>query len=181
MSISTKTGDKGQTQWQDKRLSKGDVRFEFVGNLDELNAWLGVIKGFSSASKYNHLLTQIQKDIMLLSSLQAFSQLMDVDQVLERLQKGLKELEAAASELEKELPPQKHFLLPGGAKEAVLTNVARTVCRRAERSAVRYFEQQSKGKGKEVTLAYLNRLSDFLHLLMRWFNFHSEEKEEYWV
>ncbi len=181
MSISTKTGDKGQTQWRDKRLSKGEINFEFVGNLDELNAWLGMVKSFSSDLKYNHLLTQIQKDIMLLSSLQAFSQLVDVTQVLRRLRKGLKDMESAAAKLEKELPSQKHFLLPGGTKEAVLTNVARTVCRRAERSAVRYFGHRSKKEGIEVTLAYLNRLSDFLHLLMRWFNFRSDKQEEYWV
>ncbi len=181
MTISTKTGDKGTTQWQDKRLSKGEVEFEFIGHLDELNGWLGMIKSLSNSTEINHFLTHIQKDIMLISSLQAFRQLMDEKEVIERLRSGLKELEEKASQLEKELPSQKHFIIPGGVEVASVTNLARAVCRRAERAAVNYFHHRNQTIGKEITLAYLNRLSDYLHLLIRWFNFHQGNQEEYWA
>ncbi len=182
MSISTKTGDGGQSQWQNKRLIKSSLNFEFIGDLDELGSALGLVKSLiKNNDEEKMFLSQIQKDLMLISSLQAYTHLVDADQIKDSLKHHLAELEEKEEKLEKLLPQQKHFLLAGGSQLGAVCHLTRAISRRCERRGVEYFQANSKAPGKKLILAYLNRLSDYLHLLARWFNFQSQTKEEYWA
>lgn len=141
MSISTKTGDGGETSLlSGERVKKSDPRIHFVGTLDELNSHIGLIRS-QGADKLvdGMILEQVQKDLFEVGAGKA---------------PQLTQLEAELHKLESQLPPLTKFILPGGAPLAALTHVARAVCRRAERLS-------------PEASPYLNRLSDFLFLLAR--------------
>jgi len=170
--ISTKTGDKGKTQWDTKRLTKDCPNFDFIGDLDELSAMIGVVRSHLSVKhrQLNRWLIDIQQDLMLISSLQAFESMVDLDEVVNRLNKRLRTLETQMNQWELQLKPQKSFIILGGSRPAALTQLARAISRRVERRAVAYFNSHPKAPGKPVILAYLNRLSDYLYLLARRLN-----------
>ena len=163
MSISTKTGDLGQSSLiNGQRLDKDALIFEVLGTLDELNSWLGLVvsklRDEPQFQTYERQLLKIQDTLFYLGAELAGStktKLTDRD---------LTWLEDVEAELESQL---KHhdmtkFVLPGGTKAAALLDVARTVCRRAERSLVKHSRQTQV---RPVTGRYLNRLSDYLYLL----------------
>jgi len=181
--ISTKTGDKGKTYWQNQRLSKACPNFDFIGDLDELSSLLGVVRSFLEP-KWQTLhqdLVAIQKDLMLISSLAAYAHMININQALHDLKSHLATMEAKMEKIEKSLPQQKHFIILGGSKAGAFLHFARSVTRRCERQAVAYFKNPKENKISQVVLPYLNRLSDYLYLLARWVNHQLNIKEIHWT
>lgn len=144
MSIYTKKGDNGETDiFNKKRVSKDSLVINALGALDEANSWLGVVGGF----------TQIQKNLMVVSSLIAGAKSEFPRSKTTRLEKEI-------NQLEKKLPKLTDFIVPAG-KGAKL-HYARALVRRAERAVVAI-----PNLSVYPLLAYLNRLSDYLYLKAR--------------
>jgi len=181
MKIYTKTGDSGDTGLIDgSRVQKDDPRVSAYGDIDELQAMLGVIKsGLPSGSPLGTLLMTIQKDLFSLSARLADPK----DKIAERKEKvvtgdaRIEPLEGEIDHREAELPPLKAFILAGGGPTGAQLHLARTICRRAERSVV--------GLGHRVPIdpvigTYLNRLSDLLFVMARHENHKAELPEDLW-
>ncbi|WP_375202168.1 cob(I)yrinic acid a,c-diamide adenosyltransferase [Hyphococcus sp.] len=157
--IVTRGGDKGETSLADgTRLAKDDPRIALIGDVDELNSWLGVVIGNGAEGVLKETLAACQHDLFDLGGALSFpgSPMLSEEQV--------KRLDAAAEELNAALPPLKEFILPGGAKEISFCHVARTVCRRAERAMAAF---QRTAPEAAHGLQYLNRLSDILFIAAR--------------
>ncbi len=177
MKIYTKTGDDGTTAlFSGGRVRKTHLRVETYGTVDELNSLLGVVRtgqpdGDNWLNRVQHQLFHLGAD--LATPLNAKSEW------VVRMDAGtIAWLEACIDEMSAELPPLKHFVLPGGSVTGAQLHVARTVCRRAERLAVALAEEETLG---EHVVPYLNRLSDFLFMLARWENFKAGIAEEKWA
>ena len=169
--IYTKTGDKGQTSLVGgTRVAKTDLRLEAYGTLDELNAVLGMIRADlgEGGAFVETALKVIQNNLFNIGSHLACEDA-KISGSLPSLHAGsIESLEKDMDTWEKELPPLRNFILPGGSRLAAVAHLGRTVCRRAERACVRMAEN-----GNPVAtdhLIYLNRLSDWLFLLARKFN-----------
>jgi cob(I)alamin adenosyltransferase len=179
--IYTKTGDEGETSLLGgKRVSKGCVEMEVIGELDELNAALGVVLSFraerSEAEESLYLFLQsIQRDLFKIGSEIASLQT-PLNENIEKIgENKILELENKIDELWSELPELKNFILPGGSAVGAHLHLARTVCRRAERQLVAF------GKNTPIRPElnkYLNRLSDFLFAAARWVNYKEGINEE---
>ena len=176
MKIYTKTGDRGQTRLFDgTRVAKNDLRVEAYGNVDELNSAIGSALAFTSDGGIAELLQGIQRELLALGA-----QLADPNFDVEKFAKAslsvewVAALESAMDELDQELPPLRVFILPGGGRCGALLQLARTICRRAERTVVELNETTSLDP---TVIEYLNRLSDLLFVLARVIN-HREGKQE---
>jgi cob(I)alamin adenosyltransferase len=167
MSITTKTGDKGKTSLANgERTDKSDPLFHLIGNLDELSSWIGLlaasINGSKSYSSHLSFLLEIQHILYIISA-----ELVKAKKNRNRVllpEEKLTLLEKQCQKLETELEQNIHqrFLYPGGCELAAKTDIARAVCRRAERSLVHY---SGKSEVRPLLLAVCNRLSDYLYLL----------------
>lgn len=167
MSIYTKTGDRGSTSlFGGKRISKSSSQVEAYGTIDELSSWLGFIIAKLVDQKDIQLLTNLQNDFhKIMSVLSANTKLK-----LSMLEVHTKEHEAYIDELDKKLPKLTSFILLQGGETASRFHIARTVCRRAERSLVRLFSGNKSDiaeENQEHILKYVNRLSDLLFMLAR--------------
>ena len=159
MSVTTKTGDKGETSLiGGKRVLKCDDRVEAYGSVDELSAFIGVLyDSLPEEDETRPFLMQIQRDLFTIEAVFACPG----DPPFPRLaEESLTELEAVTTSIENELPPLREWVIPGGKIAASHSHVCRTVCRRAERQAV-------KIGANGVELQYLNRLSDYFFVLAR--------------
>lgn len=173
--IYTKKGDKGTTGTIMGRLSKADRLTETLGTIDELNSWIGVIRGKISNDvrfvKIGKELVRIQNNLMIIASGLAGSKL--------KLGGGeTRKLEKLIDKLTSDLPELKNFIFPVGEIQ-----LARAVARRAEREVVRLTESPDfiKTAVNTATLKkYLNRLSDTLFTIGRWVNWTLGIKEEVW-
>lgn len=157
--IYTRSGDSGQTGLADgSRIHKQDPRIEALGELDELNAAIGLVLAFDPPDEPGKLLQGIQQQLFDLGGELALpdSTRLDDDDVAA--------LEAAIDRFNAGLPPLREFILPGGPPAAAQAHFARTVCRRAERSLWRLAARE---KVNSSSLAYLNRLSDLLFVVAR--------------
>jgi cob(I)alamin adenosyltransferase len=161
--IYTRLGDGGETHLGDmSRVSKTDPRIEAYGEVDELNAHIGLALTVPApASPYAEWLRRIQNDLF------------DVGADLSVPEGGERErlrvlpaqtewLEKACDEVNADLPALKSFVLPGGTEAAAVLHVCRTVCRRAERRVVALGDDANPEVAR-----YLNRLSDLLFILSR--------------
>ncbi len=165
-SISTKTGDDGRTSLANgERVAKDSLVIELIGVLDELNSWLGLVVARlpKKIQDHRHELRALQQDIYQLSAVLAQAP------KVEFKEKKLERVESAALALEERLEANWHqkFLYPGGTELSAQLDLARTVCRRAERLAVKYDREVEL---EPLILRYLNRLSDYLYLLRCFFN-----------
>lgn len=167
MKIYTRRGDGGETDLlAGGRVAKDHPRIEACGAVDELNAQLGVCAAATEHADLRRIAEHAQG---LLFDLGAYLASPDPRR---RERSGVsgpqaadvEELELHIDELERELAPLHRFVLPGGCAAAAGFHVARTVCRRAERSAVRLHRDEAVGGD---ALRYLNRLSDLLFVLAR--------------
>ncbi|MRH98951.1 cob(I)yrinic acid a,c-diamide adenosyltransferase [Kriegella sp. EG-1] len=172
MKIYTKTGDKGQTSlYGGTRVSKHHLRIEALGCVDELNSWIGLLKDQEIDSKYKELLLHIQHKLFTLGAILATDPKKAIlKSGKERLNinkintSDIIALEDEIDQMNEYLPEMTHFILPGGHFIVSYCHLARTVCRRAERSTSVLNEQQPV----EINvLTYLNRLSDYLFVLAR--------------
>ncbi len=157
--IYTRTGDDGSTGLGDgTRVSKDHWRIESMGDVDELNSVIGLLRTETLPPAAQHLLTRIQHDLFDLGA----ELCIPGHRVIPEERVG--ELEAEIDRINAPLPPLKDFILPGGSRAAALCHMARTVCRRAERRLVTLHQEQPLAP---ATLHYLNRLSDLLFVLAR--------------
>lgn len=173
----TGKGDGGTTKTIDtpERISKSSAIAEALGNLDELNSFLGLVKvkseetGFEiMGKKFSAILEGVQQNIFTISAGLAGS-----DKKL--LAEKIAEAEGIIAEIEKELPPITTFTIAGGSELAALLDFSRTLARRGERRVVAV-----RDEGKEIpaeTLTYVNRLSSLLFALARLSNLRSGIKE----
>ncbi|CAN5872803.1 cob(I)yrinic acid a,c-diamide adenosyltransferase [soil metagenome] len=168
MKIYTKTGDAGETGlFGGGRVPKDDIRVEAYGDVDELNAVIGMARGIEPMPRIDDVLLPIQRDLFAIGAILATP---DRDKMALHLEKAriddgrIAELERAIDEGEAELEPLRAFILPGGSPKAAALHVARTVCRRAERHVVRL---QHEVDLPPLGVIYLNRLSDLLFTLAR--------------
>jgi len=160
--IYTRTGDAGTTGLGDgSRIGKDSARVGALGDVDELNSLLGVILCEELPGDLRELLTGIQHDLFDLGGEMSIPGAV----LLKATQPA--RLEAAIDRYNADLAPLKEFILPGGNRAAALTHLARTVCRRAERTLVTVAHEQ---KVSDASRQYLNRLSDLLFVLGRWIN-----------
>lgn len=170
--IYTRTGDAGTTGLGDgSRVGKDAPRIAALGDVDELNAVIGILLCETMPNEVGSLLVGIQHDLFDLGgelSVPGGSFLKDT-------QPG--RLEAAIDRFNGELEPLKEFILPGGTRAAALTHHARTVCRRAERAVVALAHNEAVS---DAARQYLNRLSDLLFVLARWLNRDAGQGDVLW-
>ena len=181
MRIYTKTGDGGDTGlFGGGRVPKDDARVEAYGDVDELNAVLGVARSTNPVSRIDDLLLSIQRDLFSIGALLATPDRGKMENHLAKANLDshrIAELERAIDECDTELEPLKAFILPGGSAKASALHFARTVCRRAERRAVTLRRETPI---PDLVIIYLNRLSDLLFTLARLANKFSDEGEVVW-
>ena len=169
MKIYTKTGDKGETALLGaKRVKKCCLEMEAIGEVDELNSLLGMLieevaENFPQEAKK---LLAIQWQLFVVGSRLAAAQT-KLKNVPALKKSEVIKLEKWIDAMEKDLPALKNFIIPGGCEEAALSFYVRAVCRRAERQMIGL---SKKYPVDPVIKQYLNRLSDLLFVLGRWFN-----------
>lgn len=160
--ITTRTGDAGETGLGDgARVAKDSARVAALGDIDELNSAIGVVLAEQVPSEMRALLEQVQHDLFDLGG-----ELSIPGHVL-LTEKQVTELETTLERWNAALPPLKEFILPGGSRAAAAAHLARTVCRRAERTLVALGRREPVG---ELARRYLNRLSDLLFVAGRSLN-----------
>lgn len=182
MKIYTKTGDGGETGlFGGRRVDKDDLRVMAYGEVDELNAFLGRAAADLGDSPLVRTVRAIQADLFVVGADLATPPVAGekTESRTRRVEGGMVEvLERSIDRLDAEVPPLDRFILPGGTAGAAALQVARAVCRRAERAVV------GLSKVDEVNPAaviYLNRLSDLLFVMARWENRRRGFEEPEWT
>jgi cob(I)alamin adenosyltransferase len=174
--IYTRTGDAGDTGMADgSRVSKDDVLMHAQGDVDELNSLLGLLVSQLSDEFFKEVIFTVQNNLFDMGAEISLSQANFSEIYIES--ENIDWLENKLDMLNEDLPPLKEFILPGGDEQASLCHLARSVCRRAERSLV--LLNKHKEMGSDL-LAYINRLSDFLFVLARSIARQNGEMEVYW-
>jgi cob(I)alamin adenosyltransferase len=179
--IYTKTGDDGRTGlFGGGRVEKDHARVEAYGDVDELNAVIGAARAVEMMPRVDEILAPVQRDLFAIGALLATPHPEKHREQLEKARlsdKRIAQLEQAIDDGEEELEPLKAFILPGGTQKASALHVARTVCRRAERSIIR---MQRTDEVPQIVIVYLNRLSDLLFVLARVANRRAGAGEVTW-
>ena len=172
--VTTKTGDKGETGLGDgSRVSKTHPLVWFLGEIDELNSYLG--RAISSCNKDAIVLElqSIQQDLFNMGGEASMPQteikLLTKDRV--------SFLEDRIANINEKLPPLEEFILPGGDEFCSRIHVLRAICRRVERYCV---QAKEEGIGIRYWLLYLNRLSDYFFVLSRHFSLEDGDDEIHW-
>jgi cob(I)alamin adenosyltransferase len=160
--IYTRTGDDGTTGLGDgSRVEKDAKRIEAIGTVDELNSHIGCVLSHEVPKAVRDCLESVQHDLFELGAELCLPGVTKIEEThIARLEKEL-------DGFNKDLPALKEFILPGGAPAAADAHVARTVCRRAERTVVALGKTEGGGDGGR---RYLNRLSDLLFVIARVLN-----------
>lgn len=170
--IYTRTGDKGTTGMADgTRVDKDSMRVVAIGDVDELNSVMGLVACTCPAGDVKEALITIQHDLF---NLGGQITLPECDLITEQ---RITWLEQTLDEMNADLPALKEFILPGGGTAAAHCHLARTVCRRAERSMVTLAKEFELNKNVS---AYINRLSDLLFVICRVLSRESGDGEVYW-
>ena len=181
MKIYTKTGDRGETAlFGGGRVPKDHPRVAAYGDVDELNSVLGVVRATEPIEFFDPLLESIQRDLFSIGGHLATPDPGPVRKSLEKAalpDERVSEFERIMDDAERELPPLKAFVLPAGTGKASSLHLARTVCRRAERSVVHLAHANDV---PEIFVVYLNRLSDLLFTLARLANHRSGVTDVTW-
>jgi cob(I)alamin adenosyltransferase len=170
--IVTRTGDAGTTGLGDgTRVAKDSERIEAIGAVDELNSVLGVLLAETLPDAVADCLTEVQHDLFDLGgelSIPGYSAVREA---------YVDRMEEAIARFNGDLAPLKEFILPGGTRAASLAHVARTVCRRAERTLVHLGASTTVS---EPVRKYVNRLSDLLFVLARVLNRDAGRADVLW-
>jgi cob(I)alamin adenosyltransferase len=177
--IYTRTGDNGETSLFDgRRVSKSDLRVDAYGEIDELNAAIGVVLADGIEPDIAAMLQAVERDLFAVGGRLADPR----HRVAGRVQKivvgpaEVGRLEQWIDQLDAELPPLRRFILPGGAPAGAALHLARTICRRAERRVTALGPDEVESD----LLAYVNRLSDFLFVAARAVNHRAGVPELEW-
>jgi cob(I)alamin adenosyltransferase len=181
--IYTRTGDTGETGLFDgTRVLKSDARVATYGEIDELNAWLGLARSMlAGEAELSEMIVQIQRDLFAVGA-----RLADPSRkIAERVSKAgigstdVVRLERWIDMLDSLLPPLRRFILPGGSNAGATLHLARTVCRRAERSMVA-LRAGAEAAVEPSLIIYVNRLSDLLFVMARVTNLRDDSAEVEW-
>ena len=170
--ITTRTGDAGETGLGDgSRVSKDNPRVQALGDIDELNSAIGLVLAEHVPPALRDVLSQVQHDLLDLGG--------ELSIPGHKLLKTarVEALEAATQAWNADLAPLKEFILPGGTRAAAAAHLARTICRRAERSVVALGRKDKIG---DPARRYLNRLSDLLFVAGRLLNRHAGQNDVQW-
>ncbi len=179
MKIYTKTGDKGMTALiGGVKISKSDLRIASYGDVDELNAYIGLLNDLEVNESRRALLKEIQDRLFTIGANLALAPDKSSRKIPDLSEDDVLLLENTIDAMQETLPPLRHFVLPGGHLSVSYGHIARTVCRRAERTVVRLMETETVDP---VIVRYLNRLSDFLFVLSRIMGRELGAGEIYWV
>lgn len=180
MKIYTRTGDAGTTSLVGgKRVSKDSARLEAYGTVDELNSHLGLLISLPATDTPSAtFLTQIQNRLFDLGAYLATDNADNPDLTPRGItQDQIRAIETEIDRLTPDLPPLNSFIIPGGTTAAAQANIARTVCRRAER---RLITLSHTTPVSPLATSYLNRLSDYLFTLGRHLNAIAGQPEKPW-
>jgi cob(I)alamin adenosyltransferase len=181
MRIYTKTGDAGETSlFGGGRVAKDHPRVAAYGDVDELNSALGLARATPPAEFFDELLESVQRDLFAMGGHLASP---DPEKVAKALEKAdlspdrVIRFEQTIDRADEELPPLRAFVLPAGTPKAAALHLARTVCRRAERSVVHL---AAEAPVPSLFVTYLNRLSDLLFTLARLANHRAGSGDVTW-
>ncbi len=182
----TGQGDKGKSQIGRKNFSKGEIFFELIGTLDELNSWLGICR--TSAGGFDRRFKKTPFHLTpLVGNLQNLVFVIQAEFAAIRF--GYKNaphlddskillLENVIKKIDRELPVLRKFVISGGSELSAQLDFGRVLARRAEREAVRFFDKNKKASNQSAAaLQFLNRLSSVLFALARYVNFQLKIKE----
>lgn len=186
MKVYTKTGDKGTTAlFGGTRVPKHHIRIDSYGTVDELNSYIGLIRDQEIPPRSKEILIHIQNKLFTVGAVLATDpEKMTLKNGKDRLNipritaEDIQLLETEMDMMDNDLPPMTHFVLPGGHTTVSYCHIARCVCRRAERLATALYDLEPFD---EHTLAYLNRLSDYLFVLARKLSHHLAAEEIKWI
>ncbi len=178
MKVYTKTGDLGKTSLiGGSRVPKYDIRIESYGTVDELCAWIGLIRDQDISNNIAICLTTIQNHLFVIESMLACDTSPSELNIPEIKKEDVEFLEHEIDIINSELPELKSFVLPGGDTVVSYCHIARTVCRRAERIIIQLNESYLVNPN---IIAYVNRLSDYLFVLSRKISKDKNAKEYVW-
>lgn len=180
--VYTRTGDTGTTGLVGgTRIKKSDPRIHLYGEVDELNSYIGLGISMLPTGFDKNLLLQIQSLLFDLGSNLACEVENRSKFKLPQIKlTAIEKLEADIDQMDSQLLPLKHFILPGGDPAAAAFHVCRTVCRRIERTMVD-FEDHHQGDMPENSLQFINRLSDYFFVLCRYINSVKKIEETQWI
>jgi len=166
MKIYSRTGDDGTTSLTGgRRVPKYHDRVEAYGSVDELIAWIGLLRDLSKNSKYKEFLIFIQDQLMIcIATLASDIQNKKEEKIIPE-SKSVSRLEKEIDKMEKKLKPLQNFILPGGNVFISYCNIARCVCRRAERNVLKLNKTE---ESPQIVAIFLNRLADYLFVLSRY-------------
>ncbi|HMK72446.1 MAG TPA: cob(I)yrinic acid a,c-diamide adenosyltransferase [Myxococcaceae bacterium] len=179
MKIYTKTGDAGETGlFGGGRVGKDSPRVEAYGEVDELNAAIGVARA-AGVGALDGLCQKLQEELFTVGAVLATPRGSKAETHVPHIQAAwTAEMEAAMDRLDGELPKMTHFILPGGTPGSAALHLARTVCRRAERRVVALVRD---GTVDPAVLVFLNRLSDLLFMMARAVNHRAGVEDVRWI
>jgi cob(I)alamin adenosyltransferase len=167
MSITTKTGDKGETGlWSGQRIAKDDIRVESYGTVDELNSFMGEAKHYVKSEEVLKIIEQVQRDLFKVAGELATKDKKFIDSVTES---EIEEMTSIIHDFESRVE-LKGFVLPGSTIQSAKLDICRTIARKAERRIVALSRNETI---PPTVIKYVNRLSDLLYILARF-----EEKLE---
>jgi cob(I)alamin adenosyltransferase len=178
MKIYTKTGDDGETAlFGGGRVAKDDPRVAAYGEVDELNAWVGVARAHVEDDAVRGSLDRVQQDLFVVGAILATpNPARRKGEKFDLPQGRIDALESEIDGWEEELPALKSFILPGGGPVGAFLHASRTVCRRAERAIIGLEADDLPA----TLLPYINRLSDYLFVCARVVNHRAGETETPW-
>lgn len=163
--VYTRTGDRGTTSLVGgERIDKDSVRLESYGTIDELNSWLGLLVAEAPDDEIKDFLQEVQNRLFDIGSYLATAGATEC-KAISALAIG--RIEESIDRLDSEVPPMKCFVLPGGCRESCHAQIARTVCRRAERRIVALSHEATVD---DAVMRFVNRLSDWLFVYARLLN-----------
>ena len=172
----TRSGDIGKSCLcgLSEKVSKSALRFDALGDIDELNSAIGVCRSFNQDKEINLILKKLQENIFRIGTSVATAKGITKNEICEH---DLYDLEIIIDKFHGKLPELKRFILPDGCPLAAHMQLARAICRRAERKIVSLNEKE---KLKPIILSYVNRMSSLLFVLARYVNYSDNIKETEW-
>lgn len=179
MKIYTRGGDGGSTSIMGgRRIEKHNPRIESYGTVDELIAWMGLIRDSSEAVSLRDAIIYIQGELMAAAAALSTDPENPPKEPVLPDEGCVVFMEKMIDRLEEELPALNSFILPGGGTTASWCHIARTVCRRAER---RVTALATEADVHQSIVTLLNRLSDLLFVMARYISYKSGKEEVKWV
>ncbi len=178
MKIYTLTGDDGTTSLSGgRRVPKHSLRVEAYGSVDELIAWIGLIRVQANGTERSNILLYIQDQLMRCAAALAHDNKNIKSILILPDDDCTNRIEIEIDRMEEQLPALRNFILPGGSLPVSYCHIARCVCRRAERAVLRLNDEE---ESPEIVVRFLNRLSDFLFVLSRKISLELDNEEVIW-